>query len=150
MSYDSKEDTLAHINKVRDLIEDIENNIILRKIYHDGSKLKSPEKEMYDEFTPKLRGMTYGSDEYKACLEEMGVALKHHYQENTHHPEHFDNGVTGMSLMDLLEMLADWKAASMRHADGDFKKSLEINKERFQISDQLAEIFLNTVREMNW
>jgi hypothetical protein len=105
---------------------------------------------MYDEFTPKLKAMTYGSDEYKACLKEMGVALQHHYQSNTPHPEQFDNGVNGMSLIDLLEMLADWKAASLRHADGDILKSLEINKKRFGISDQLAEIFINTVHEMGW
>ena len=55
-----------------------------------------------------------------------------------------------MSLIDLVEMLADWKAASLRHADGDIIKSLEINKKRFGISDQLAEMFENTVREMRW
>ncbi len=148
--YDSKQDTLAHIEQVGKLLEEVKENLALRKKRHDQSKLESPEKEMYDEFTPKLKAMTYGSDEYKACLKEMGVALQHHYQSNTHHPEHFDNGVNGMSLIDLLEMLADWKAASLRHADGDILKSLEINKKRFGISDQLAEIFINTVHEMGW
>ena len=148
--YDSKQDTFTHINQVRNLLEEVQENLVLRKIHHDASKLETPEKEMYDEFTPKLKAMTYGSDEYKASLKEMGVALQHHYQVNSHHPEHFDSGVSGMSLMDLLEMLADWKAASLRHADGDILKSLEINKKRFKMSDQLAEIFLNTVREMGW
>ena len=148
--YDSTQDTLAHIEQVGKLLEEIKENIALHKKRHDESKLESPEKEMYDEFTPKLKAMTYGSDEYKACLKEMGIALQHHYQANTHHPEHFDNGVNGMSLIDLVEMLADWKAASLRHADGDILKSLEINKKRFGMSDQLAEIFINTVREMGW
>ena len=148
--YDSKQDTFAHINQVRNLLEEVQENLVLRKIRHDASKLETPEKEMYDEFTPKLKAMTYGSDEYKASLKEMGVALQHHYQVNSHHPEHFDSGISGMSLMDLLEMLADWKAASLRHADGDILKSLEINKKRFVMSDQLAEIFINTVREMGW
>lgn len=44
----------------------------------------------------------------------------------------------------LVEMFFDWKAASERHADGDIFKSIEINKERFGLSEQLAEILKNT------
>jgi hypothetical protein len=47
-------------------------------------------------------------------------------------------------------MLFDWKAATERHADGDIRKSIEINKERFKISEQLCDIFRNTVNRMNW
>jgi hypothetical protein len=150
MSYDSTEDTKKHIETVRGFLSDVQGNIAARTLIHDGSKLEEPEKSMYDEFTPKLRDLTYGSDEYKECLAQMGVALKHHYEVNSHHPEHYANGINGMSLLDLIEMLADWKAATSRHADGDIQKSLEINKERFGMSDQLAEIFQNTVKELGW
>ena len=105
---------------------------------------------MYDEFTPQLRDLVYGSDEYKECLKRMGPALAHHYANNTHHPEHYPNGINGMSLLDLIEMLADWKAAGMRHSTGSIEKSLEINRARFGMSDQLFEIFQNTVRELGW
>ena len=50
-----------------------------------------------------------------------------------------------MNLIDLLEMIGDWKAASERHADGDVCKSLLINKERFDYSDELYYILKNTV-----
>lgn len=113
---------------------------------HDLSKLEDPEKAIFDEFTPKLKGCTYGSDEYKEFLKEMSVALDHHYKTNRHHPEHFENGISGMDLIDLLEMLADWKGASERHADGDIIKSIEINSNRFGLSDQLAQIFINTLK----
>ena len=53
--------------------------------------------------------------------------------------------VSQMNLVDIIEMLCDWKAATMRHNDGDILKSIEFNKKRFQISDQLTQIFLNTV-----
>ncbi|HLM20949.1 MAG TPA: DUF5662 family protein [Propionibacteriaceae bacterium] len=86
---------------------------------HDRSKTESPEVEVFDEFTPKLKTSTYGSDEYKAFLAAMGDGLKHHYEANRHHPEHFDNGVNDMTLVDLVEMLADWKAATERHDDRD-------------------------------
>jgi hypothetical protein len=55
-----------------------------------------------------------------------------------------------MSLLDLLEMLCDWKAASERHADGDIARSLRINRERFGIDGQLAAILENTAVELQW
>jgi hypothetical protein len=150
MIYDSAEDTKEHIGTVQGFFSEIMGNVAARSLMHDASKLEEPEKSMYDEFTPKLRASTYGSDEYKQFLKDMGTALKHHYENNSHHPEHYQNGVNGMSLLDVIEMLADWKAAGMRHADGNIQQSLEINKTRFGISDQLFEILQNTVRELGW
>lgn len=148
--YDSRNDTAAHINRVRELIQDAENNLWNRSSAHDLSKLKEPEKSIFDTYTPKLKGCTYGSDEYKSHLAEMKVALDHHYAENSHHPEHYPNGIEGMSLLDLIEMLCDWKAAGERHADGSMEASLEKNRERFKISEQLQNILENTAKEMGW
>jgi hypothetical protein len=148
--YDSTNDTMAHILRVGQLMNDICGDLYERLLAHDGSKLKSPEKEIFDEVTPKLRGMTYGSDEYKASLAEMKPALDHHYGHNSHHPEHYPNGINGMTLMDVVEMFCDWKAATERHADGSLEKSIQINRKRFEMSDQLAEIFENTRRELGW
>ena len=150
MIYDSTKDTQEHIEKVRKNLKDVLIDIAARSYDHDKSKLEEPEKSIFDEYTPKLRDTTYGSDEYREYLEKMGLGLKHHYQNNTHHPEHYENGINGMSLLDVIEMLADWKAATKRHADGDIMESLKINKERFGISDQLYEILVNTVEEMAW
>lgn len=148
--YDSANDTRDHIEKVQELMGVIVAKLAHRRAIHDASKLQPPEKPMYDEFTPKLRDLVYGSDEYKECLKQMGPALQHHYEHNSHHPEHYPNGINGMSLLDLIEMLADWKAAGMRHATGSMEKSLEINRARFEMSDQLFEIFQNTVKELGW
>ena len=59
-------------------------------------------------------------------------------------------GVEGMTILDVMEMLADWKAASERHATGDIRKSIEINASRFKIGDQMKAILLNTLKEMGW
>lgn len=56
-----------------------------------------------------------------------------------------NSGILGMSLLDLIEMLCDWKAATLRHDDGDIRKSIEINQKRFGYSDELKTIFLNTL-----
>lgn len=143
--YDSKADTLLHIKRVSFFLTEAAAELIRRANVHDNSKLESPEKELFDEYTPKLKNCTYGSDEYKEYLKGLSVALEHHYAGNSHHPEHYDNGVNGFDLFDLVEMFFDWKAATERHADGDIMKSIEINKNRFEISEQLCYIFKNTV-----
>ena len=38
------------------------------------------------------------------------VALLHHHCHNSHHPEHFHNGIYGMSDLDIAEMVADCTA----------------------------------------
>lgn len=149
-TYDSQKDTEQHINRVQELLGVCVGNLQTRAFIHDESKLLEPEKPIFDEMTPKLKDSTYGSDEYKGFLASMKPALDHHYAANPHHPEHYPNGVDGMSLLDVLEMLCDWKAAGERHANGSIAKSLEINKGRFQISDQLQAILTNTARELGW
>ena len=144
MNYDSTPDTLKHIKRVNELLTRFSIELLHRGIIHDNSKLLSPEKELFDIYTPKLKDCTYGSDEYKEHLKELQVALNHHYRENSHHPEHYENGVNDMDLFDVVEMFLDWKAAAERHSDGDIYKSIEINKKRFHLSDQLAEILKNT------
>lgn len=47
-------------------------------------------------------------------------------------------------------MFFDWKAVGERHADGNIMKSIEINKDRFKLSEQVCDIFRNTVNKMNW
>jgi Family of unknown function (DUF5662) len=53
--------------------------------------------------------------------------------------------VNQMNLFDLLEMFLDWNAAVQRHDDGDIRKSIEINTDRFKLSPQLVQIFINTI-----
>ena len=144
--YDSKADTLQHIKRVNELLLTACAELLLRAKKHDSSKLDSPEKELFDLYTPKLKNCTYGTDEYKEFLSGLKVALDHHYANNSHHPEHYQNGIEGFNLFDLIEMFFDWKAATERHADGDILKSIEINKDRFEISDQLCNIMRNTVK----
>jgi hypothetical protein len=145
--YDSREDTLEHIRQVGELIEKLKMALCYRKAEHDYSKLIEPEKSIFDKYTPKLAESTYGSKEYKEFLREMKPALDHHYANNRHHPEHFKNSIKDMTLVDLCEMIADWKAATLRHNNGDIMKSIEINQKRFGYSDELKQILLNTVKE---
>lgn len=149
MSYtkdDCIRDTKEHIKQVREFMLMFAQELINRAQIHDQSKLENPEIDIFTEYTPKLKHSTYGSEEYKTFLKEMQVALKHHYANNSHHPEHYENGIQGMDLADIVEMICDWKAATMRHNDGDIRKSIEFNKDRFNYSDDIKQIFMNAVK----
>lgn len=148
--YDSAPDTLAHIAQVRELIETIVGQLRYRSAVHDASKLRDPEKTTFDIYTPKLRHSTYGSDEYKTFLAEMGSGLAHHYAENDHHPEHFPHGIADMDLIQITEMLCDWKAATLRHDDGSLARSIDQNAERFGYGIELHRLLWNTAQRLGW
>lgn len=164
--------TAAHIRRVGELLVGCSAKLSLRAVVHDTSKWSPEEWPAFEESTPKLAALTYGSDGYKAALEAIKPALAHHYANNSHHPEHFGTRcaqcgnresepctcggpriggvVDDMTLLDLMEMLCDWKAATERHNDGSITKSLELNKNRFGISPQLLGILKNTAKAEGW
>ena len=143
-------ETLTHINNVRDKVSEVISELLGRAANHDKSKMADPELSSFVELTPKLASSTYGSEEYKKFLEQLKPALNHHYAKNSHHPEHHKDGINDMTIIDLIEMLCDWKAATMRHNDGNIRKSIEINAKRFNIDLQLTRMLENTVKEMGW
>jgi hypothetical protein len=148
--YDSTGDTLKHSLRVGALMGHAITELVDRSVRHDHSKTQPPELEVFDRVTPQLRGLTYGTDEYKAALADMGDGLAHHYAVNRHHPEHFADGVNNMTLVDLLEVLADWKAATERHTTGSLAASLTVQRERFGLSDQLVQVLRNTAAYFGW
>jgi len=151
MEYDSKGDTLEHIQKVASLLLDVTHRLMSRAKFHDASKLEEPEKPYFDKWTPKLSGVTYGSDEYREMLAAMKPAIDHHQATNRHHPECYGpENVSGMDLIDIVEMICDWKAATERHNDGDIRRSLEINTERFNLSPSVTRLLENTINSMGW
>lgn len=137
-------ETQRHIDKVRKYLRVIAVELLKRGEAHDASKMSDEERPIFAKYTSQLKDLTYGSDEYKRCIEEMKVALQHHYAKSRHHPEHFSQGINGMNLIDLVEMFIDWFCSSQRHRDGNIIKSIKINKERFHMSDQLTDILQNT------
>jgi hypothetical protein len=139
-------ETWQHIHEVRKLITGMQEELGRRSLEHDQSKIYSAEEcSTFAEYTPKLKHIEYGSDEYRQCMEEMGPAIEHHQKNNRHHPEAHENGVDGMNLIDVLEMLCDWKAATLRTKNGDIRRSIEIQQERFGLSDQLVRLMENTI-----
>lgn len=145
--YDCTEDIREHAKQVKCFIDDIRSQLQSRADSHDFSKTQPPEKAIFDEYTPKLKELEYGSDEYKVALTAMGEGLQHHYKSNRHHPEHFENGVDDMTLTDLIEMVCDWCAACSAK---NIPVQLDKQAERFSIAPQLIQIISNTLRDMDY
>ena len=160
MSYDSRLDTKKHINQVIEegvrftsRLRSISSNLTTTSLgmldrfivvfqrqiaKHDASKLVSPEKDGFDKYTPMLAKMEYGSSEYKKCLTELQHPyLDHHYANNSHHPEHYKNGINGMNLFDVIEMLCDWRAAVKRN-----------KKKQVNFDEELLIIFFSILQHM--
>lgn len=143
---DCKLDTIKHIETVRKYIKVAIDKLWQRGIDHDKTKLESPEVEGFAEYGDRLRSLTYGTEEYEKNLAELNKALEHHYAKNKHHPEHYKDGINDMSLIDLIEMLCDWKASTFRQDNGNLLQTIDKNAERFKIEPQLLRILENTAK----
>lgn len=148
--YDSTDDTLDHIRRVQACIRETVENLMNRASVHDMSKLQDPEMSLLDRLGSQTNLPEYGSEAERARFNSLAEFRALHYAANDHHPEHYPNGMQGMSLMALIEMVCDWHAAGARHTGGDIWQSLEFNRKRFNISDELYSIIENTVKELGW
>jgi len=143
--YNHNVETLKHVNEVRANLWKLIQELGERGKVHDASKFESPEREIYAEALPKLGKTVYGSPEYKQLLEESKPAIEHHYAFNRHHIEHWPRGIRDMDLVDVVELLCDWTAATKRNKNGNIHKSIELNTERYKLSPELVDILRNTV-----
>ena len=114
-----------------------------RALKHDNSKLVNPERECFSKRFHTLKDMPYDSIEYENMKGNINELVLHYFQ-NKHHPEHYILGTKGMDLTDIIEMYFDWLAASRNNKDGNMSDSLKANRIRFNLSDELFCIFMNT------
>lgn len=141
---------LACFETEREYMRNSQANILseslrLRAERHDRSKTEPPERPIFARIDARLQDLTYGSDEYEDALDDLGPALRHHYEHNPHHPEHFEDGIRSMNLLDVAEMTADWSAAIERHSDGHPLDSMKKNRSRFDIPDALSLVLTTTL-----
>lgn len=147
--FDSRYRMMRHIETVRNYINTIVKELINRQEQHDQSKFESPEEEIFVKYTPKIRKLLFNSKEYKKYVKIMTPAINHHRKYNRHHIEYFKNGIKDMNLIDLTELICDWKAASIRNNKDNILNSIEINQNIYGYSDEVKEILKNTAKLLN-
>ena len=148
---DSRPVTEKHIARVAQLLNEAATELSRRGVVHDLSKFDPIEKGPLDEMQRLIdeEGQApYGTDEYRRRTGLLGPMLANHYAMNSHHPEHYENGVDGMDLFDVVEMFFDWKAASERGEESSIGLSHSVK--RFGIEPQLASILQNTADRLGY
>lgn len=141
-------DLMTHKSKVSFNINAIMKSLMIAKNNHDSSKFCLEERGPYESVFNTLQNSEYGSNEHKEALDIIKPAIDHHYKENRHHPEHFEDGISGMNLVDICEMISDWKAASDRKGSDVRNFIITVAKKKYNMSDDLTSILLNTVDNM--
>lgn len=143
--------TVKHIERVQHLLADICAAFRARAFAHDKSKFEDIELIPLARMQALIEAegqAPYGSAEYKRRTALLGPMIEHHHANNSHHPEHYKAGIAGMDLLDLIEMVCDWKAASERGGDDAVGLTYSITK--FGIGPQLASILKNTFDRQGW
>ncbi|MEM2159404.1 MAG: DUF5662 family protein [Candidatus Nitrosotenuis sp.] len=142
-------DISKHIFRVQIYMYRVIRDLMKRMAAHDRTKLCTDEIHGYAKIQQEMGQIEYGSDEYFKNLEILRETLNAHYRMNRHHPEHYNEGIDGMNLIDLMEMICDWVASSELSKDGNPFRSLEFQRDRFKIDDQLYKILENTIKVLN-
>lgn len=130
---------IEHNTVVRQNLSMISMAIEARAIVHDLSKFSLDEFESFVELKKIARTHPYGSVEYDLSMKN-NQAITLHFARNTHHPEHHHNGVVDMSLLDMIEMVCDWKATNevrLRKNETaiSWEESMELQRKRFSLTD---------------
>lgn len=134
----------AHIRNVQSGISKIIQVLLDELVSHDVSKWS---EEEYPLIVGKssLDSLPYTSDEYQEALAKIPDALDHHYANNRHHPEHFENSWKGMDAIDVLVMLSDWHEVSE-----NMQRSIDYGVERWGYSEEFKSMLEKTARRLGW
>ena len=141
---------LSHKLSVKIGVQRIIDNLYHRGESHDDDKLDGDILDSFYNVSNRFENVKFGSVEYEQNLEFLKPVLDKHYETNDHHPQHNKDGISGMNFMSMLEMLVDWKSASSAYGDNTFEESMQINKKRFGIDEQLYEVMRNTAKSLGY
>jgi len=143
-------DLMMHISEVRRNLALIQSNLEGRGIVHDLSKLTEIEFDAFVSTRPEFEKANFGTPEYQECVDAIRPAIDHHHFNNRHHTQFFTNGFADMNLLDILEMLADWQAASRRSPNLTFKDSLPRAFKQYSIPENMQKHILSTLTDLGW
>lgn len=141
---DTEEYIKGHISRVRKHINTFVQLLLKRAINHDKSKLEEPELSWWKEMDKEPR-YPYGSEEYKQKIKRWDKVFKHHYKCNRHHPEHYEYGVSEMTLVDIVEMMCDWLGYKDTITISEALKVCDEQMRRYNIPDGIRQIIFNTL-----
>jgi hypothetical protein len=143
-------DAILHVSEVSENMEAIAGELRRRGIAHDRTKFQALEFDAFVSTREKFKKANYGTPEYQECVELVRPAVDHHHKNNRHHTDFHPNGVNDMTLMDLAEMIADWKAAARRSPDRKLEDTLDYAFDKYGIGQQLGGVLRNSLVALGW
>ena len=128
---------IRHRETVADHLHGLADYFRARAREHDRSKLQFDEFEGFARINKTARNHAYGTPEYTESLaseNKEGGCIALHFSRNAHHPE-FHQKPGFMGLLDLIEMVIDWKAAADTYGTNTLRASIKIQRARFDFDD---------------
>lgn len=120
-----------HRDFVRLAIMLVVQDLELRSVVHDASKMMEDEFEGYSRINHQTVGTTFGSPEYQAAMESGRKTVDLHFSRNAHHPEHRSLTSESLTFLDIIEMVCDWWGACHGYDDSkSWETSLAESLER--------------------
>jgi len=118
-----------------------------RAFTHDNTKIEKPDqKHLLDLLGPRNNtNPDYGTHEYYA---RIGDFCRSHHANSTHHPEHFENGVSGMTLIDFIEHLCDTNGARIRYGNGDIVDNIANQAKKYKYTQNFFNLCTNTNKRL--
>jgi hypothetical protein len=124
---------IRHRDFVRKNTQTLVNKLQERALLHDISKLQDKEFDGFVELDVERENWELGSKEYEN-ISKTNKAIALHHSRNAHHPE-YHKELEDMSLLDLVEMVIDWKSAAETYSN-DSQKSLEYGLSKHKWSEK--------------
>jgi len=143
-------DLLMHRIEVSENLNEIQGELKRRGIVHDKSKFLPIEHDAFVQTRPDFKKANYGTPEYQKCVDAIKPSIDHHYANNRHHTAFHEGGFSDMNFIDILEMLADWKAANRRSPDLNFKDSLPRCYKKYAIPINMQKHIEKTLADLGW
>lgn len=111
-----------HVLTVQKLIRRFSYRLLERADTHDLSKFANDELGGMIEIDAIADEKGLNSREYMGAL--SGPAIQLHRSRHSHHPEYHPNGIKDMSILDVIEMVCDWKAANILRGHPEWFESV--------------------------
>ena len=141
----------VHQLHVSNNMKRIANELRRRGIRHDNSKFSGIEAtigNMYHDEYNKINVLCPHKSDVENYAEKTKAASIEHYRLNDHHVEHFENGLSGMSLIQLTELVCDSVAhlKERGYAPTECVCEVEYLFKGYGASDDVISIVKNTVQ----
>ena len=143
-------DTILHVSEVNENLETVASELRKRGAAHDRTKFTAIEFDAFVSTRSDFKKANYGTREYQECVDKVSHAVEHHHANNRHHTGFHKNGINDMTLIDIVEMLADWKAAERRSPDRELHDTIDYALKKYGVGDQLGSVIKNTLLSLGW